>query len=156
MLDKLNLLSLGIIGSLMILHFLGDDCLQTTSPTILQNHIALIPTLFSTFGAALFLIKGYASYKAMERMVSRAAIVEKYYKIKIITNVTLQTMILLSDLIAFYALAMFSIVFAYGFVTTSQMEVYHSVELYALIFIPIVSIFSIWFEKRSSASMRIR
>lgn len=154
MLDKLQIASLVMIAILPILHFLGDDYLQNTNSSILQNQVIVIPIIFSAFGSALFLIKGGLSYKAIERMISKAAVVDKYYKTKIITNTSLQSTVLFSDLTAFYGLAMYSFVFAYGHLTNNQLDTYHWVQIYAYVFIPIVSVFSIWLERRSSASRR--
>lgn len=128
--------------------------MQTTSSNVLQNQITVIPTLFSAFGTGLFLIKGLVSYKALEKIISRAAIVEKYYKTKMVTNISLQTVLFFSDLTAFYALAMFSFVVAGGQMTPHQKEVYDQVELYAFIFIPAMSLVSIWLERKFSASNR--
>lgn len=154
LIDRLSIYSIILLSSLVILHFLGASYLQATSSPILQNQVTMVPIIFSAFGTGLFLIKGCVSYKAMEKMVSRAAIVEKYYKTKIVTNVSLQTVILFSDLTAFYALAMFSFVLADGHMTTYQKEVYDQIEFYAFIFIPAMSLVSIWLERRFSASNR--
>lgn len=154
MLDRSTLYSIILLSSLVSLHFGGSYYLQNTNSQILQNQISLVPTVLAASGAGLFLIKGALSYRALERMISKAAIVGQYYKTKMITHISLQTTIIFSDLTAFFALAMFSFVVAGGQMTPHQKEVYDQVELYAYVFIPVVSLFSIWLERKFSASNR--
>lgn len=152
LIDRPTIYSLVLLVSLVSLHFGGSYYLQNTNSQILQNQISLVPTALAVAGTGLFLIKGALSYKALERMTSKAAIVGPYYKIKKITHISLQTTIIFSDLTAFFALAMFSFVISGGQITPHQKEVYDQVELYAYVFIPAVSLISIWLEKVFSAS----
>jgi len=149
-LDKLVTMSLVIIVVLFSMHILASEYLKTTAPTSLEPKVETLPVIFPAFGAGLFLVKGYVSHRLVLRMRSKAATVERYYKLKIITNIFMQTTIFFSDLTAAYALAMFSFFFAYGHFTPQQVQVYGWVELYALVLVPSMSLVSILLERRFS------
>ena len=149
-LDKLFAWSLIIIAVLFSMHVLASEYLKTAASASLEPKVETLPVVFPAFGAGLFLVKGYVSHRLVLRIISKAATVERYYKLKIITNIFMQTTILFSDLTAAYALAMFSFFFAYGHFTTQQMQVYGWVELYALVFVPSMSLASIFLERRFS------
>lgn len=72
MLDKWQVISLGVILSLPALHYGGDFYLHSMSSQTLRDHISVVPNVFAILGTALFLVKGGLSYKAIEKMISKS------------------------------------------------------------------------------------